>query len=153
MPPVVVDRTFPPYADPLLRDVVDRTGHPLRLVEEERIGYDSELRMADRNRSAHEVAYVVPAYREYRTHFLVSGAYKILRIHGDSSNHRLMPVGALGEQLPIEDHADLQRKLPRLPSEHLNELSVFLRHGITRHCAFAMLLRTKSRMQDSRNST
>ena len=68
---------LPPYAKELGADVFDRTGYPLRLSEEDGLGYDSELRLARAGTPFHEVA-SVPEYRDFRLDFLVNGCWKVL---------------------------------------------------------------------------
>lgn len=131
MPRHVSLLTGPAYLQPLLAQVADRTGYPIRLREGEAIGYDSELRIVRPGQATHEVAYV-PSFREYRLHFLVSGAYKLLRTLSTDAGPPLLPVGAFDQLLPQADHAELQRKLPDMPAEDLDTLSRFLRQGITR---------------------
>ena len=70
---------LPGYVDNLVSEVVKQTGYPLVVLEEEGIGYDSQLRMAGRTQPFHKLAYV-SLYRPYRLHFIVNAAVKIRRV-------------------------------------------------------------------------
>ena len=122
---------IPGYTRELIEQVTQRTGYPLFLIEEDGIGYDSELRVARCNRAVHEIAYV-PEYREYRMHFLVNGAFKILRFWEVPEDQRYMPAHQVGRKLPEEDHAELLLKLQGVPRSVLEDLSAFLYTGIAR---------------------
>ncbi len=123
---------IPFYARALLSQVEERSGHPLVLVEENGIGYDSELRIARSGLLEHVVAYV-PEYREFGLHFLVSGAYKILRIWDVPVEERYLPATETNRGLSTEDLTELRRKLYHLCERHLEEtISRFLYRGIVR---------------------
>ena len=123
---------LPTYVCELVSGVLDRTGYPLLLSEEPGIGYDSELRVARPSRCVHEVAYV-PEYREYRVHFLVNGAFKILRLWDMPQEERYVPATEVRKGLPLEDFVELRNKLPDFPRDQLEQvLSKFLYQGIIR---------------------
>jgi len=123
---------LPSYALHLMDQVLERTGCRIELAEEEGIGYDSLLRLAGREGPEHRVAYV-PEYRDFGVHFLVSGAYKVLRIWDVPEQERYLPATETARGLPAEDLAELRRKLHHLCERHLEDtLSRFLYHGIVR---------------------
>ena len=122
---------LPEYVQELVSEVEDRTGYPLLIKEEVGVGYDSELRIARPGKVVHELAYV-PEYREFRLHFLVNGAFKILRLWDVPPGERYMPASQLGRGLAPEDYKELRDKLAGFPSPALDQLSEFLYHGICR---------------------
>ena len=126
-----IGQLLPEYLQKLVSEVTERTGYPLLVSEEQGIGYDSELRIARPGRAAHEVAYV-PPYREFRLHFLVSGAFKVLRIWDVPPGERCLPASDLGRRLAEEDYKELRSKLSGFPAMQLKELSKFLYQGICR---------------------
>ena len=75
----VSQKDLPEYAGALVSEVGERTGYPLVVIEEEGIGYDSQLSMAGKTQPFHKLAYV-PLYRDYRLHFIVNSVVKIQRV-------------------------------------------------------------------------
>jgi len=122
---------LPPYAASLVSTVAIRTGYPIRVTEEEAIGYDSELRIAGRRGPFHEIA-VCPDYRDYRLHFLVNGAVKILRFWEVPPEKRLFPASERGKGLPSDDFRELRQKLRCLSPDQLEQFGRFLYGGMVR---------------------
>ena len=141
--------TFPVYAANLVSEVADRTGYPLALVEEEAIGYDSELRIAGRRGPFHEIA-VCPGYRDYRLHLLVNGAFKILRFWDVPAEERYSPASEHGKGLPPDDFRELRQKLRGLSPDQLEQFSRFLYGGIIRQLTSMPLdIRVKRELADA----
>ena len=69
---------LPEYARTLVAEVEQGTGQPLRISEQDGLGYDSCLAMATPTRPWHELAYT-PQYAAHRVHFVVNAAVKIRR--------------------------------------------------------------------------
>ena len=88
---------LPAYVKSLVSEVVEQTGCPLVVHEEEGIGYDSQLSMAGQTQPFHKLAYV-SQYRDYRLHFIVNAAVKIRRFFELPPEERLIPVSEAGKR-------------------------------------------------------
>lgn len=127
----VSDLRLPGYAQELVTNVIKSSGYPVCLAEEDAIGYDFEVRMAGLRQPYHRLA-CVPAYRDYRLHFLVSAAVKIRRVWDLCPEERLFPVSDACGRLPEQDRLELQRKLPPMPPDDFDKFGRFLYQGLTR---------------------
>jgi hypothetical protein len=110
---------LPSYAAALVNEVYARSWCPISLVEEDAVGFDSELRLARLGRRQHEVAYV-PEYAEYAVHFLVSAARKVLRLYACLPHERYVAAHEAQRGLPEEDEKELRQKF----SGHLREAGI-----------------------------
>ena len=127
----VLEGELPDYAKELVADVRVRTGYPLRVLERNGLGYDSQVAMAGKRQPYHVLAYV-PHYRGFRLHFIVNAAVKIRRFFELSPEERLIPVSPKGSRLPQSMEAELRRKLENPPEPVLQALSAFLYEGTVR---------------------
>ncbi len=115
----------------LVSEIIDKSGFPLFVVEEDGIGYDSQLAMAGPTQPFHRLSYVA-LYRQHRLHFLVNAAVKIGRVWTVPPQQRLIPVSPRGNRLPQEFEEELREKLHNPPEPLLSKLSTFLYEGIVR---------------------
>ncbi len=122
---------LPAYARMLVSEIIDKSGFPLFVVEEDSIGYDSQLTMAGQSQPFHRLTYV-SSYREQRLHFLVNAAFKIRRVWTIPPEERLIPVSQRGKRLPRACEDELLQKLREPPEPLLRGLSTFLYEGIVR---------------------
>ena len=124
------DRELPGYARTLVSDVLNKTGYPLLVVEDDGVNYDSQLRMAGTSQPYHLLS-IMSAYWEHGLHFLVGAAFKIQRVWALLPEERLMPVSPAARRLPEEEEAELREKVDGLPEAAIIELSTFLYRGMT----------------------
>lgn len=122
---------LPAYVRELISEVERRTGYPLVGREQPHIGYDSETRIARRDRPQHEAVWV-PAYRDFEVHFLTSSAWKALRIWAVPEEERYLPATDVGQGLPAEDYEEFRERHPGVPKKKLRQMSEFLYRGIVR---------------------
>ena len=138
--------SLPTYAKSLIYEVVEKTGFPLAVVEEEGIGYDSQLILASKKQPFHKLAYV-PLYREYRVHFLVNAACKVNRVWAMPADERLVPVSERGKRLPRDYEEELHNKLQGVPEPLLFEISAFIYEGVVRQLtSMAMDIRVEQQI-------
>ncbi len=119
----------PEYVRSLISKTIAKTGYPLVFIERNGIGYDSQLRMAGKTHTFHQLTYV-PEYHEFLSHFIVNAVMKILRVWDLPPGERLLPVSEAGKRLPRDDEAELRRKLGNPATAVVEGLSAFLYHGI-----------------------
>lgn len=122
---------LPGYVEELVSEVRGRTGFPMLVSEEVGVGYDSEMRIAGSGRQFHEIV-VVPEYRDFRLHFLVSAARKVLRIWDQAPEERYVPATEVGRRLPAREEAQLRSKIQELREPRLQVLSAYIFQGVAR---------------------
>lgn len=138
---------LPPYATALVLDVHAKTGYPIQLVPERSLEFDSEVRVARPGQPWHQIS-SSPEYGQFLTHFLVSGARKILRFYSAPADKRYVPGIVDGRRLPSEDEADLRRRVP-IPDHLVAASSAFLLTGLVRQVtSFPIDLRVESELYE-----
>ena len=119
----------PDYLHAVLDQVEQTTGYSVQLREQPALHHDSETRFFREGMTSHEVRHR-PAYSDYALHFLLNGAWKILRFWQMPPEERLVPVTEVGRQLPDDLHRELADKLADRPQELVTQISRFLYQGI-----------------------
>ena len=88
------------------------------------------LRIATQAKPVHEIAYC-SKFRRFRQHYLVTEAFKILRLWDASPEDRYIPAGESGRGLPLDLYKELGSNFHGLPPQELDDLSQFLYHSTT----------------------
>ncbi|SRR6266540_1625436 len=124
-------RDIPNYCKDLLTQIEDVSGSSLRIEEREALEFDSELKLAGKDRIYHELMYR-STYKAHLEHFIVNSAYKILRFWAAKVEDRYVPMSE-ARILPARPHKELCSNLG-LPeqNEHVSMISKFIYTGITR---------------------
>ena len=102
---------LPGYCCSLLSEVLERTGYPFRLSEVTNLGFDSELKVASRQRPYHSLNFL-SAYCDHRDHFVVNAAKKVLRVWDVPPDERYVPASSVVRELPEPEYRELRRKCP-----------------------------------------
>jgi hypothetical protein len=145
-----VIREVSDYCAELIARAEAKSGYPLLLMESDAIEFDSELNIASGSKQRHTVAYR-PRYAQYRDHFVVNAAYKILRIWDTPKEQRYFCATESGRGLPTGDYQELREKIrSAIGTEGANALSKFLFAGLTRQLiSFPTDIRVEKEISES----
>lgn len=125
------EHRLPGYVLAAVEHVIEISGFPVTVHEEDYLEFDSVVRFASPSSPQHEISYS-PSYREFASHFVFSSVEKIRRYFAAPVHERLVPCMVGRGYLPADEQEELARRLICVSPRDLPAVSRQLHGGLVR---------------------